>query len=196
MICHGTKGLNLTFYYHTRYENRTLFARSTARQKRTKLQLQKLLFDILQPRASRFDIKRVLNNGMTGGRIVRISRAYRIPCSEAKEPGPTDHRQLTRRLTDLVPPDDADGAPVILPRSEVEVEVGSEAHNTQIRGSNEPLDPPNHGRSLVRLGRDQVVHDLDLAKPRSGICGYRSLCNLIHCRIGAASYVLNVEVQL
>lgn len=143
-----------------------------------------------------FHIERVLDNSMTGGGGVGISAADCVAGGVAEEAGPTDHGQLTRCLSDLVPSEDADRTAIVLAVREVEVQVRGVPHHCQVSAGYHALHPPHRTRVLLRPRRHHVVHHFHLSESRCGIRRDGGSGNLVHRRIRAAGDVLNVEVQL
>lgn len=113
-------------------------------------------------------IKLVFKHTIIPRNIERVSARDRISTRQPENSRAADHRQLTRRQHDLIPPGDADGAPVVLPRREDEVEVDRDGAHLQVGRRGGPLHPAHGGRPDIRPRCHEVVHDADGPEPRGG----------------------------
>lgn len=140
------------------------------------------------------DIDVVLHTGVPRLDIKRPSPGLSVASSEAEQPTAAQDRQLPHRLEDAVPPENAQGAAVVLPGREGEVE-DHQQRRLGLGGKGIDALGPAHGPrpQLWALSEGIVDHD------RGPEPGGRPLGGLGHPDrggVGAAHDVVEVEVEV
>lgn len=141
-------------------------------------------------------INSILKNNITRGKIHRVSTRDGISPREPEGAGAPDHRHLPGGGEQRVPASDADRATVVLARGDEEVHVERNGQVLEVGRGGRALGPGDLGRSDVRIGRDAVVEDHDLAEDRGGGVGDGGVRDPEQRGVGARARVVDVEVEL
>lgn len=90
--------------------------------------------------------------------IKKDSINFSIPRSKSKHPTAPNNRNLSKILRDAVPPQDRDGAAIVLPFGQHEVQNHQQVELRLRGGSIQPLHSPHQLRATLWPRRQGVVH--------------------------------------
>ncbi|RDX57981.1 hypothetical protein CR513_62740, partial [Mucuna pruriens] len=142
------------------------------------------------------NINIVLNNSIPSLEIKPMSSSLSIAPSKPEESTPTNNRHLPDLVEDAVPPQDGDGAAIVLPFNEGKVH-GHEKINLALRSRGvEPLSLSHQLGTQLGPQRQRIVDHVHQAEGRRGVQLRRRRNNRHRRGVASAHYVVPVEPEM